>query len=175
MHDEHVSYRRVRWCVAVYTSLAYDVLPKKICPARNISFWPDSQVFKWPVHCPFFGWYVHCQAIWLLSNIQQSHSTWKLNAPSMYVFVFLIYMMFYSSRVQTPDLTAGSFCRHRVWLLGLTACFRPIESLAYVACPHEWRNRCMAIKKTQSEAKNLSAWLVVLADWRSRREATCVT
>ena len=55
---------------------------------------------------------------------------------------------FSRSRVRTPAHAARSFYWSQVRFRGLVACFRPVESVAYVTRPHDWRIRlaCGKIK-----------------------------
>ena len=55
---------------------------------------------------------------------------------------------FCRSRVRTPDHAARPFYWSQVRFLGLVPCFRPVESVAYVTRPHDWRIRlaCRKIK-----------------------------
>ena len=50
----------------------------------------------------------------------------------LWFFLLLVCKMICRSRVQTPDFTAQSFVGPGLWFPGLTTCFRPLESLAYV-------------------------------------------
>ncbi len=58
--------------------------------------------------------------------------------------------------------------------LALIACFKPSVSLAYVTRPHKCSKRwhCRT-KKLLLVVKSLSAWLVALAVWGSRKVSTC--
>jgi hypothetical protein len=56
--------------------------------------------------------------------ISRSHHFAEILLPKYPKFLQLAYL---------ADLTAWSFCRSWVWFLGLTACFRALESLAYVS------------------------------------------
>ena len=47
-------------------------------------------------------------------------------------FVLIMCTMFCRSRVWTPDLTSWSFYWSQVWFPGSVACFRPLDSVAYV-------------------------------------------
>ena len=55
---------------------------------------------------------------------------------------------FCRSRVRTPDHPARPFYWSQVRFLGQIACYRPVESVAYVTRPHDWRIRlaCGKIK-----------------------------
>ena len=98
--------------------------------------------------------------------------------------------LFSRSRVWTPGLARDRF----LWVQGLNPCpcgtifswvqgstswpwspvCRPDISLAYVTRPHEWSNRWHRRKKTLIRGKkNLSAWVVALAVWGSRKVSTC--
>ncbi len=100
-------------------------------------------------------------------------------------------IVFDRSRVRTPGLARDRF----LWVQGSNPCpcntilswvqgsipwpwspiFRPSISLAYVTRPHEWSNRWhRRTKKTLIRGKkNLSAWVVALAVWGSRKVFTC--
>ena len=62
---------------------------------------------------------------------------------------------FSRSRVRTPAHAARSFYWSQVRFRGLVACFRPVESVAYVTRPHDWRIRLACGKIKPPWGKNL--------------------
>jgi hypothetical protein len=65
-------------------------------------------------------------------HMEVVHTICIFHVKSVYVLCSLCTQCFCRSRDRSPDFTARSLCRSRVWFPGPTACFRPLESLACV-------------------------------------------
>ena len=129
----------------------------------------------------FFGWSGHHSLVWPSSVIQLTCSTWKLFVCSTHVFLRMLVLTIVRAIISVGpgfdplDLQHNLFVGPGFNFLALIACFRPIASLTYVSHPHKWSNRWHRKQKNIRGKNNLSAWLVALAKWGSRKVSTCGT
>ena len=175
---------------------------KKICSCREHIFSDHSSFLKRSVRRPFLvGLAVvrrpadtfHVELIRASARVSCAREILRSCARSYLAIACTIArsIVFDRSRVRTPGLARDRF----LWVQGSNPCpcstilswvqgsipwpwspvFRPGISLAYVTRPHEWSNRWhRRTKKTLIRGKkNLSAWVVALAVWGSRKVSTC--